>query len=304
MRRNVRLNLLFIFILSIVSLKAQSVAAADEAHIKHRLMLVEYNHGNSIIMEVSPEGKQEWQYPVGGLCVMFQPLAGGHIVFAHHDPSGPTGAREIDGDRKTVWDYVAACPESLSCERQPSGDTLVGEEGPCRVVDVDSKGAVVSTLNLTTHEAAPHRQLRCFHKLENGHILSCHEGDATVRETDADGKVVWEYSGAKDVFEALRLSSGNTLIACGTDKRLVEVSPDKKIVWELKSDEVPELNFAWITSLQVLKNGNYLIGNFLRGQEGKGAHAFEVTRDKKIVWTFADHKMVSSLTMVRVIDDK
>ena len=40
------------------------------------------------------------------------------------------------------------------------------------------------------------------------------------------------------------------------------------------------------------------------GQEGKGAHAFEVTRDKKVVWTFADHDLVKSLTTVRVLDDR
>ena len=53
-----------------------------------------------------------------------------------------------------------------------------------------------------------------------------------------------------------------------------------------------------MSSLQVLKNGN-----FLRGQEGKGAHTFEVTRDKKVVWKWADHDMVMSLTTVRVLDD-
>ena len=64
------------------------------------------------------------------------------------------------------------------------------------------------------------------------------------------------------------------------------------------------MNLTWVTSLQVLKNGNYVVGNFLRGQEGKGAHAFEVTRDKKVVWTFADHKLAKSITTVRVLDDK
>jgi hypothetical protein len=64
------------------------------------------------------------------------------------------------------------------------------------------------------------------------------------------------------------------------------------------------LNLTWVSSLQVLKNGNYVVGNFLRGQEGKGAHAFEVTRDKKVVWTFADHALAKSVTTVRVLDDK
>ncbi len=56
------------------------------------------------------------------------------------------------------------------------------------------------------------------------------------------------------------------------------------------------------TSLQQLRNGNVLVGNFLRGQEGKGAHAFEVTRDKKVVWKWENHDLVKSLTTVRVVD--
>ena len=52
----------------------------------------------------------------------------------------------------------------------------------------------------------------------------------------------------------------------------------------------------------MLHDGNFVIGNFLRGQEGKGAHAFEINRDKKVLWTFADHTMVKAATMVRVLD--
>jgi hypothetical protein len=59
-----------------------------------------------------------------------------------------------------------------------------------------------------------------------------------------------------------------------------------------------------VSSLQVLKNGHVVVGDFLRGQEGKGAHAFEVTRDKRVVWTFADHSLAKSVTTVRVPDDK
>jgi hypothetical protein len=103
--------------------------------------------------------------------------------------------------------------------------------------------------------------------------------------------------------DARRLTNGNTVIACGTQKRLIEVDPKGKIVWEFGPKDAPELNLTWVASLQVLKNGNYLVGNFLRNQEGKGVHAFEVTRDKKVVWTFADHKLAQSITTVRVLDD-
>ena len=75
-------------------------------------------------------------------------------------------------------------------------------------------------------------------------------------------------------------------------------------MWELTAADVPGVNLTWACSLQVLRNGNVVVGNFLRGQEGKGAHAFEVTRHKKVVWTFADHRLVKSLTTVRVLDDR
>ena len=82
-------------------------------------------------------------------------------------------------------------------------------------------------------------------------------------------------------FEALRLASGNTLIGGGTQQRLFEVTPEKETVWELTAAEVPELNLTWVTSLQILDNGNLVVANFLRGQEGRGAHAFEVTHDER-----------------------
>jgi len=57
-----------------------------------------------------------------------------------------------------------------------------------------------------------------------------------------------------------------------------------------------------VSSIQQLPNGHLLVGNFLRGQEGKGAHAFEVTREKKIVWKWDDHSFIKSLTTVRALD--
>ena len=69
-----------------------------------------------------------------------------------------------------------------------------------------------------------------------------------------------------------------------------------------EAEDAPELNVTWVSSVQRLKNGNLLVGNFLRGQEGKGAHAFEVTRDKRVVWKWADHGLISSLTTVRALE--
>lgn len=145
--------------------------------------------------------------------------------------------------------------------------------------------------------------MRNVHKLANGNILAAHEGEGAVREVDPQVAVVWEYTGVTNTGEAQRLANGNTLICCGTQKRLIEVTPEKQVAWEFKAEDAPELNLTWVSSVQQLANGNYLVGNFLRGQEGKGAHAFEVARDQKIVWKWDDHTLVKSLTTVRALGE-
>jgi len=270
---------------------------------RRAIMVAQYQGpGGNRIIEVSPEGKVVWEHKVPSLCVMFQMLQNGHLVYAYGGK--PTGAREVDREQKVVWDRVSACPQVLSCERLPNGNTLLGEQGPCQAVEVSPAGDVVKSVKLPTSEKAFHQQLRNIHRLANGNILAAIEAEGAAREVDPDGKVVWETTGLANVFEALRLPDGNTLVSCGTQKRVIEVSPAGKVVWELTARDVPDVHLTWVTSLQVLKNGNYLIGNFLHGQEGKGAHAFEVTRDKKVVWTFADHALVKSATMVRAIENR
>jgi len=279
-----------------------AVGAPGADAVKHRVMFAEYGKGPNRLVELDADGKVVWEYKFPSIAVIFQVLPGGHVLYAYG--GNPTGVAEIDRDKKVVWNYVSKCPQVLGCERLANGNTLVAEQGPCQAVEVDPRGKVVRVTKLTTSEQGYHLQVRNVHKLPNGNILAGHEGEGAIREVDADGKVVWEHTRVENAPDAIRLPGGNTLIACGTQKRVIEVDPRGKIVWEFGARDAPELNLTWVSSLQVLKNGHYVVGNFLRGQEGKGAHAFEVTRDKKVVWKFADHDLVKSLTTVRVLDDR
>jgi hypothetical protein len=269
---------------------------------QHHFMFMQYSPGNRII-ELSAEGKILWDHPVPGLAVMFQELKNGHVIYAYG--GSPTGVQEVDREHKIVWNYNAKCEQVLGFSRLPNGNILVGEQGPCQAVEVDPKGEEVRVTPLTTAEKPAHRQLRSLHKLPNGNILSCHEADATVREVDPGGKVLWEYPGMANVFEAIRLKNGNTLIGGGegAQAHIVEVTKEGKVVWEFGSKDAPELGLNWICGIQILKNGNLVVGNFLRGKEGQGAHAFEITRKKKVVWMFADHKMSQLVTMAHVLDE-
>lgn len=274
---------------------------AEDAPVKHRLLLAEYGSSANRLVELDAEGKLVWEHQPPSTMVIFEPLPNGNILYGYGGK--PTGVREITARGVEVFNYVSKSTQVFGCRRLANGNTLVAEQGPAQAVEVNAKGEVVRTTPLTTNHADPHLQVRNVHQLANGNILAAHEGEGAVREVDAAGKVVWEYTGVANAADALRLANGNTLIACGTQKRVIEVTPDKQIAWEFGAADAPELNLTWIFSVQQLKNGNLIVGNFLRGQEGKGAHVAEVTREKKVVWKWADHTLVKALTTVRVIGE-
>ena len=75
-----------------------------------------------------------------------------------------------------------------------------------------------------------------------------------------------------------------------------------KIVWEFTGKGHPELNFTNACNLQKLNDGSILVTNFLRGNSGRGAHAFILSRDKEITWTFTDHKNFTAASQVWAIE--
>jgi len=275
-------------------------APAAERAPQPRLLFFEYGQGPNRLVELDARGQLVREHRPPSIAVIFEVLTNGHVLYAYGGK--PTGVREITPDGVEVWNYVSSCPQVLGCSRLPNGNTLVAEQGPCRAVEISPKGAVVRATPLTTSHQGYHLQVRNVHKLANGNILAAHEGEGAVREVDVDGRVVWEYTGVENAGDAQRLPNGNTLISCGTQKRVLEVTPDKKIAWQFTAADAPELNLTWVSSIQVRPNGNLVVGNFLRGQEGRGAHAFEVTRDKKVVWKWDDHRLIKSLTTVRALD--
>ena len=300
-RSLVRLGTLALSGLSVEPFLAKFHARSqNEEGRRHKILFFEYGKGPNRLVELDEFGKLVWEHNPPSIAVMFEVLANGNVLYAYGGK--PTGAREVTRKGKEVWNYVSKCPQVLGCSRLDNGNTLLAEQGPCQAVEVDPMGKVVRVTPLTTTEKGYHLHVRNIHKLQNGNILSAHEGEGAVREVDPVGKVVWEYTGVENAGDAQRLKNGNTLISCGTQKRVIEVTPEKQIAWEFGAKDAPDLNITWVSSIQVLLNGNLIVGNFLRNQEGKGAHAFEVNRAKKVLWKWSDHQLISSLTTVRVVE--
>ena len=179
-----------------------------------------------------------------------------------------------------------------------------------RVIEVDAKGDLLAQFPIKVAKPHPHRDVRQAHWLENGNVLVSQESDGKAVEYQPDGKIVWSYevplfgrerapghgvdSWGNQLFNALRLPNGNTLIATGNGHSVIEVTPEKEVVWHLAQNDLPGITLAWTTSLEVLPNGNLIIGNCHAGPENP--QLIEVSRDKKVVWTFKDFELLGDST--------
>ena len=59
----------------------------------------------------------------------------------------------------------------------------------------------------------------------------------------------------------------------------------KEIVWQLHQDDLAPIRLGWVTTLEVLPSGNYVIGNCHAGEKQPLLIEIE-PKTKKIVWTF------------------
>jgi hypothetical protein len=264
----------------------------------HRFVCTDYSQGKVFI--VSQDGKVEWDYPAAS-CNDLWVLPNGNFLF-----NTGHGVKEVTRDKQVVFDYQSKS-EIYACQRLPNGNTFIGECNAGRLLEVAPDGKVVKEVRLLQDgKDGGHAYIRNARRLDNGHYLVAHYGAQMVREYDADGKVLKEIPAAGGPHSVARLPDGHTLISCGDMKggsRVFEVDQEGRTVWEVKGEELPGISLKFMTGFQRLPNGNTVMSNWLgHGQFGKAPHLIEVTPDKKVVWTFADHKTMKTISSVILLD--
>ena len=271
---------------------------------------------------VAPDGSLEWEIKVGAIHDASL-LPNGNMLLQQ----GWTKIVEVTPDKQTVWEYDAGRMngnagrpvEVHAFQRLANGLTMIVESGPARIIEVDKEGRVQHAIKLKVNHPSTHSDTRLARKLATGNYLVAHESDGTVREYDAGGKIVWEYevplfgkerkgghgpeAFGNSVFSASRLANGHTLIGGGNGHCVLEVTPAKEIVWKLDQQDLPGITLAWVTRVERLPNGNTLLGNCHAGPENP--QFIEVSKDKKVVWTFKDFKNFgNSMPVQAVLDAK
>jgi hypothetical protein len=286
----------------------------------HRFLAADKERGRLAI--ISAQGEVEWEYTIKHDLHDLHLLPNGNVLTHISN----TKTVEISPAKEIVWSYDSKPKEGSklavevhAVQRLDDGNTMIAESGNSRIIEVNAKGEIVKTVPLTVAKPSSHRDTRMVRKLKTGNYLVCQEGEGCVREYDSAGKIAWEYKldlnnrpragghGVEghgiEVFGALRLENGHTLIAGGNNNRVLEVDAAGKIVWQVDQKDLPGITFAWMTSLNVLPNGNIVIGNCHAGPDNP--QLIEVTRDKKVAWQYKNHKLFgNSFVSCQILDVK
>lgn len=271
------------------------------------------------VASIAPDGGVEWRRANGAIHDLHL-LPDGHLLLQ----DGWTRVIELDGDRNVVWEYDASGGDNAgrgvevhAFERLPDGATMIVESGPARIVEVTRDGSVRRKIPLTVDHPAVHSDTRNVRRTPTGTYLVAHERDGVVREYDVDGKVVWEFdvplfgkepkgghgpeAFGDQVYSAVRLDNGNTLVGTGNGHSVLEVTPEKEVVWRIEQHDLPGIVLAWVTQVWRLPNGNTRFVNCHAGPDNP--QIIEVDADKKVVWTFRDFDTFGDSMPVAVVVD-
>jgi Mala s 1-like protein len=253
-------------------------------------------------------GKVVWWHSIPdkdelGDCTM---TSYGHVLFARKS----YGAQEVEPDvkagqgGKVVWEYLED-PGTEVHSVQPVGTdkALVMQNGtPAKLMLINKKAAAschsdqpcVEKMWTPESHGSTHGMFRHVRMLANGNLLIPYTGGGQHRVVEYSPETplrpVWEYDEAPSPWAAVRLKNGNTLISGNQHKYVREVTPDKKVVWELTQQDLPQIPFYTLQEATRLANGNTLVNNWCGGGLPKTEWAsscvqvFEVTPDKKVVW--------------------
>lgn len=224
-------------------------------------------------------------------------LPNGNVLLALYGterfPNG--GIVEVDRESKEfVFEYQGQQKETSTVIVLPNGNYLLAELGPQpRAVEIDRGGKVVGSTPLQCQTKNFHMQTRMLRLLPNGNYIAPHLLDFSVKEyVPKTGKVVKVFPTddrgreKKDwPFTAIRLDNGNTLIACTNGNRIIEVNAKGETVWSVTNEDLGQNLFDDACGAQRLPNGNTVISSY--HAKGDSVKLFEVTRDKKVVWTYS-----------------
>jgi prepilin-type processing-associated H-X9-DG protein len=252
--------------------------------------------GSGRVMILAPDGKVTWEHKTGLVHDAWM-LPTGNVLYADGSVT------EVTPDHKVVFQYkpeVQGGGGAYGCQRLENGNTMVAENSTGRILEVDPAGKVVFTLQMQPAKPGDHNNMRIARKLKNGNYLVCMKGYNILREVTPAGETVLEIKTPNITFAAFRTPKNTTYLS--TIGQVTEYDAAGKKVWEFANTDVPGTTITHMTGMHLLPNGNLAVGCYAAYKGGAGTGLFEITREKKLVWRYANPKADGSLMAIEVLD--
>ena len=262
-------------------------------------------------------GKIVWQYSIpmkaarGGVEEFddVTMLPDGNILF-----SRMSGAGIVTPDKKLVWEYNAPLGTEVHSAQSIGKDRVLimrnGNPAQAMIFNTASN-TVEKVIPIPTTIKGTHGQFRHIRMTPAGTILVPHMSEGKVVEYDLNGNVVWSVKEA-NVWGAVRLKNGNTLVSTDARCSVLELNPKGETVWEFNQSDVPNIRLLDIQGAYRLANGNTVMCNWCSGKLGKTpadwpstVQVLEVTPDKKVVWalrSWQDPADLGTATEIQLLD--
>lgn len=205
---------------------------------KPQHLLVGGSGWNKIAIIDKQTQKIVWEYPLekGWECNSVAATKKGNILFSYSK-----GAKMITRSGEEIWNIAA--PEG--CEMQtarilPNGNALIAWGGhPSTILEVNSKGVILSKTEFETGIKHPHAQFRQINKTKKGNYLVPLFATSEVREITPDGKLLNTIKLSGTPFSTAFLRNGDYLVACGDAHCFVQVdNQSNKVVRQVNAYDI------------------------------------------------------------------
>ena len=253
--------------------------------VKHRFLGCSYSFGGGKVYIVDKEGEIKWEVPAPRAQDVFV-LKNDRVMFNTN-----RGAKIVSiKDKKVLWEYKYESKERFeihSCQPLKNGNVLITVCGQSKIIEVDKDGKIAREIKfkeVSKHARNSHMELRDSLKTSRGTYLVAFLQEGVIREFDAEAKVIRTIKAdcfkARGVSSLQELKNGNIVVSGAYGKNVVEIDKNDKVVWSLTEKDIEGLNLGYVATAKRLANGNTLVSLY------HGTYAFfEVTKDKKVVWS-------------------
>jgi len=241
----------------------------------------------------------EWRHALdaGDECNAIEVTPDGNVLFAYSK-----GAKLINRNHETVWDFKAAAGEEIhSASRLKDGSYMIGVCGePARIVELDPAGKQIKEIKFRTLIFDVHNQFRQISRKNDGtYLIPLLEKQKILMLTSEGRNKGTAYVGSS-AFSVKPLDDNYLLVSCGSASQFIKIDPanqQKQNV--IVTNEIHGGVLRYVAEIFLYDNGNKLIANSNMFSNDKSQPLLiEINPDNQVVWSLPYNKEIKNITTV------